>query len=194
MKSCVFLALAAWLGSILGSGCSGGGSEPVAGGGGVETGDLTIVVAAREGEDLSDGQVWLLDDPGDSAQALALDSARLDRDGTASFPPPAREVGIEAWSGDTLAALERGRTRQAGDTVRLQLVKPVPLVLPCAPYAGMEIHQPGSVRKWSPPSVCPDSFVVPVVVPARLVRAVPVSPPRRPLLLILDSARFGVGP
>lgn len=191
MKARIGFAGASLAGILLAWGCSGERVGPSAGGGGIETGDLTVLVARSGEPNLSDVRVWILADPGDSAQARALDSSWASSEGAVSFLSPSRDVGVEAWSGDTLAALERGRTRVSGDTVRLDLVRPVLLVLPCAPYAGMEIHQPGSIRKWVPPSPCIDSFEVPVVPPARLLRAVPSSPPRKPSILLLDSARFG---
>ncbi|HQF53614.1 MAG TPA: hypothetical protein PK208_00700 [Fibrobacteria bacterium] len=184
-----FANLLAWglVGGALAVGC--GTDTPNSGGGGVETGDLTVLLSSTDGSTLVAARVWVLDDPGDSGAAVALDSAVVGTTGAVAFPALDRETGVEAWSGDTLAALERSRARLPGDTVRLKLVRPVPVKLPCAPYAGMTIHQPGSARRWQVPASCVDSFQVPVVPPAKLLRAVPASPPYRPEIILLEAAK-----
>lgn len=174
------------------AGCSGDSGERV-GGGGVETGDLTVVVADADGAVLVGARVWLVDDAGDSSEAVALDSGSTSEAGSTLFDLLAADVGIEAWSGDTLAALDRGRVRLPGDSVSLFLERPLPLSLDCRTFSGMEIRQPGSRRIQRAPASCVDSFVVQVVAPARILRAVPLTGPKRPTIIILDSARYGSG-
>lgn len=184
-----FASMFGWglAGCALAVGCGSG--SPNSGGGGVETGDLTVLLSSTDGSTLVAARVWVLDDPGDSSAAVALDSAVAGTTGVVAFPALDRETGVEAWSGDTLAALERARARVPGDTVRLQLVRPETVKLPCSAYAGMTIHQPGSARRWLVPTSCVDSFQVPVVPPAKLLRAVPSSPPYRPEIILLEALR-----
>jgi hypothetical protein len=174
------------------AGCSGDSVDRV-GGGGVETGDLTVMVSDAGGTMLVGARVWLLDDAGDSSEAVPLDSASTLAGGSARFDLDDPDIGVEAWSGDTLAALDRGRFRLPGDTVALLLERPIPLALDCRTFSGMEIRQPGSRRSQRAPASCVDSFVVQVVAPARLLRAVPLTGPKRPIIIILDSARYGSG-
>lgn len=190
MRSTRSIAMAAALALQFLAACSDDSGDRL-GGGGVETGDLTVLVADDGGNLLVGARVWLLDDQGDSTESVALDSASTSGTGSASFWLTRPSAGVEAWSGDTLAGLDRGDERLPGDTVSMHLLPPVPLRLSCQEFGQMAIHQPGSRRRQMAPSPCADSFTVEVIVPANILRAIPLTGPKRPVIIMLDGGRFG---
>lgn len=147
-------------------GCSGDSSTEDLAGGGFETSDLHALVVDSAGNPLVGARVWIVSSSDSSVTATAHDSSITGSSGLVSLHPGTLDkIGLEAWSGDTLAGFALNIDRNSRDTIRLLATPTRAVFLPCSSFSKGAFQAPGSHFSQVPPPVCTDSF--PVLVPGK---------------------------
>jgi len=164
------------------AGCSTTSSPNQVAGGGFETSDLQVLVIGTDGKPVASARVWLLTDTGASPTSSALDSTTSDFSGRVRFQVrDSLNLGLESWSGDSLAAVVPNLSGPFPNPIPLLLQPTHSLSLPCALFGMDSIAISGSHFVQRPPQACSDSFQI--VVPAGNwnIMALPPAGTSRPL-------------
>jgi len=163
------------------AGCSSTSSPSQVAGGGFETSDLQALVIGTDGKPLASARVWLLADTGISAGSNALDSVESDVSGLARFQVrDSLKLGLESWSGDSLAAVVPGISAPFPNPIPLVLQPTHSLSLPCVLFGMDSIAISGSHFVQRPPPTCADSFQIVIPSGNWNIMALPPSGTARP--------------
>jgi len=175
------LTLLLLTGTILGA-CSGNSSTDEVAGGGFETSDLQVGIVTESGAQAVGARAWLMDNrpSGQDSVDVSVDSATVDGRGKAVFPQSALDrgpLGIEAWSGDTLAGFHPRQNLKGKDTFTIVLRRTRLLTLPCTAFTpGTVLRVPGSHFEQRLPTGCSDTFNIVVPPSASVLLAFPPGP------------------
>lgn len=150
--------------ALLAAACSDDRTSEDVAGGGFETSDLQVSIVDESGNQLVGARAWLLGSVDSASETLAVsvDSGLSDGLGRVRFPRRSisgEQMGVEAWSGDTMVAIHSRLSLAAQDTFTIVLRRTRVLTLPCMAFpSGTILRMPGSHFEQRPPATCLETF------------------------------------